>query len=370
MIDYIIVGAGLSGSVLAERIATQQNKKVLIIEKRNHIGGNCYDYYNNDGILIHKYGPHWFHTNSNSVWDYLSKFTEWIKHDHIVKSNIDHILYDIPINRNTINKLYNLDLKTDEQIQMFYDRVRDYSITNPKNAEEQVLKIVGEDLYKKFFKYYTEKQWGIKATDLDASVTARIPIRINNDGRYFTDKYQGIPRYGYTKMFENILSNKNISILLNTDYKDFLKTEIKFEKLVYTGPIDYFFDYKYGKLPYRSLKFQHETNKQETYQPYQQINYPNSENYTRIVEYKHVTKQVHPYTTIVKEYPCQANEYNEPYYPIPNPNNKILYQKYKEDANKLHNTLICGRLGNYLYYNMDQVVAESLSLFEKSKFFS
>jgi len=240
MIDYIIVGAGLSGSILAERIATQQNKKVLIIDKRNHIGGNCYDYYNNDGILIHKYGPHYFHTNSDKVFTHLSQFTEWIEHEHIVKSNIDGLLYDIPINRNTINKLYNLDLKTDAQVQMFFDKVKDYSIINPTNSEEQVLKLVGKDLYEKFFKYYTEKQWDIKATNLDASVTARIPIRINDDNRYFTDKYQGIPKYGYTKMFEKLLSNKNISVILNTDYEDFLNTtKINFNKLIYLGKNQY-----------------------------------------------------------------------------------------------------------------------------------
>ncbi|WP_158828338.1 UDP-galactopyranose mutase [Mucilaginibacter lacusdianchii] len=364
MFDYLIVGAGYSGSVLAERIATQLNKKVLVVDRRSHIAGNAYDYYNEDGILVHKYGPHWFHTNDKNVFDYLSRFTEWRFHYHRVKSYVDGMLLPIPINHDTLNTLYGLKLTSPKEVQAYYDSVK-VSIANPKNSEEMVISQVGEDLYQKFFKGYTLKQWDLNPKDLAASVTARIPTRTNRDDRYFTDTYQGVPKHGYTEMFVKMLSHPNISIMLQTDYKNIIN-DIKFNKLIYTGPIDSFFDYKFGKLPYRSLRFEHETFNQENYQGYQQINYPNDYDFTRIVEWKHATGQKSPVTTITREYSLLAEGDMEKYYPIPKEDNHELYKKYKAEVDKLENVFFCGRLADYKYYNMDQVVARALSIFEKN----
>jgi UDP-galactopyranose mutase len=363
MYDYLIVGAGFSGAVLAERIATQLNKKVLIVDKRNHIGGNAYDYFNEHGILVHKYGPHWFHTNDKGVFDYLSQFTEWIYHYHRVKTYVDGKLLPIPINMDTLNGLYGLQLSSFDEVADYYQNVK-ADIGRPANAEEQVLAHVGEDLYNKFFKGYTLKQWEIHPKDLAASVTARIPTRVNRDDRYFTDKYQVMPKHGYTRMFEKILENDNISILLKTDYKELLST-LKFDKLIYTGPIDSFFDYRFGKLPYRSLRFEHETLFQETYQSTQQVNYPNDYDFTRIVEWKHATKQKSHVTTITREYPIQADDSNEKYYPIPREENQLLFEKYQKEAQRLESVIFCGRLADYKYYNMDQVIARALTIFKK-----
>lgn len=363
MFDYLIVGAGYSGSVLAERIATQLNKKVLVVDKRSHVGGNAYDYYNEHGILVHKYGPHWFHTNDKKVFDFLSKFTEWRYHYHRVKTYVDGKLVPIPINLDTLNELYGFNLKSPEEVQEYYNKVKVF-IQNPRNSEEMVISQVGEDLYKKFFKGYTLKQWEIDPKDLAASVTARIPTRTNRDDRYFTDTYQGIPKHGYTEMFNKMLSHPNISIMLQTDYKSIID-EIKFATLIYTGPIDSFFDYKFGKLPYRSLRFEHETFPQESYQSHQQINFPNDYDFTRIVEWKHATGQKSNLTTITREYSLLAEGDMEKYYPIPKEGNHELYRKYKAEADKLNNVLFCGRLADYKYYNMDQVVARALMIFEQ-----
>lgn len=363
MYDFLIVGAGFSGCVLAERIASQLNKKVLIVEKRNHIGGNAYDYYNEYGILVHKYGPHWFHTNDKKVFQYLSQFTEWIPHYHRVRTYVDGMLLPIPINMDTVNMLYGMNLQSPQEVQAFYDSVRDKSITKPQNAEEMVISLVGEDLYKKFFKGYTLKQWEIHPRELAASVTARIPTRTNRDDRYFTDTYQCMPKYGYTAMFEKMIQHKNIHVLLKVDYKEVIDV-IKFNKMIYTGPIDTFFDYIHGKLPYRSLRFEHETYPQEFYQAYQQINYPNEYDFTRIVEWKHATHQKHPYTTITKEYSLLAGENDEKYYPIPKEDNHERFNLYKKEAEKEKNVYFCGRLADYKYYNMDQVVARALHIFE------
>jgi UDP-galactopyranose mutase len=363
MFDYLIVGAGYSGSVLAERIATQLNKKVLLVDRRDHIAGNAYDYYNEDGVLMHKYGPHWFHTNDRKVFEYLSKFTEWRFHEHRVKSYVDGRLFTFPINMDTLNELYGFDLTSPEQVQQYYDQVKS-EIKNPRNAEEMVVSQVGEDLYNKFFKGYTLKQWEIDPKDLAASVTARIPTRTNKDDRYFTDTYQGVPKQGYTSMFTKMLSNSYISIRLQTDYRDILK-EVSFKTLIYTGPIDSYFDYKFGKLPYRSLRFEHETHQQEFYQSNQQINYPNDYGFTRIVEWKHATGQKSDVTTITREYSVLAKNGMEKYYPIPQEDNHKLYGKYKAEADKLENVFFCGRLADYKYYNMDQVVARALMIYER-----
>jgi len=361
--DYVIVGAGYSGSVLAERIASQLEERVLLIDRRNHVAGNAYDYYNEHGILVHKYGPHWFHTNNKNVFDYLSKFTEWRYHYHRVRSSVDGMLLPIPINLNTLNLLYGLNLQSPKEVQAYYDSVKT-PISNPANSEEMVISQVGEDLYKKFFKGYTLKQWETEPKDLAASVTARIPTRTNKDDRYFTDTYQGVPKYGYTAMFNKMLSHPLISVMLQTDYKDVIDS-LNFKKLIYTGPIDSYFDYKYGKLPYRSLRFEHETFSQAFYQEHQQINYPNDYDFTRVVEWKHATGQESLKTTITREYSMLATGNMEKYYPVPRDENHELYKKYKAEADKLENVVFCGRLADYKYYNMDQVVAKALMIFEK-----
>ena len=363
MFDFLIVGAGYSGSVLAERIASQLGQKVLVVDRRSHIGGNAYDYYNEDRILIHKYGPHWFHTNDKKVFGYLSQFTDWRYHFHRVKTYVDGKLLPFPINLDTLNELYGFDLRSSREVQEYFDKVK-ACIQNPKNAEEMVLSQVGEDLYKKFFKGYTLKQWEIDPKDLAASVTARIPVRTNRDDRYFTDTYQGMPKNGYTCMFNKMLDHPNISIMLQTDYRSILDS-VKFDKLIYTGPIDDFFNYKFGKLPYRSLRFEHQTFHKEYYQGSQQVNYPNEYDYTRVVEWKHATGQESNVTTITREYSCLAEGDMEKYYPIPKEDNHELYRKYKAEADKLDKVFFCGRLADYKYYNMDQVVARALMIFEQ-----
>ncbi|MBK8945844.1 MAG: UDP-galactopyranose mutase [Ignavibacteriae bacterium] len=359
--DYLIVGAGFAGSVFAERIASQLNKKVLIVEKRNHIGGNAYDEFDEHGILVHKYGPHIFHTNSKKVFDYLSQFTEWRFYEHRVLAKLNDELYPIPINRTTINKLYNKKFTTDEEVAEFYNSVKEkrYPI---KNSEDIIVNQVGIDLYEKFFKFYTKKQWNLDPAELSPTVCGRIPVRTNDDDRYFTDKYQFMPKDGYTKMFEKMLDNKNIEILLNTDYKKIVN-EIDFIKMIYTGPIDYFFDYKFGKLPYRSIKFEWENFNKEKFQDAAVVNHVDkSEDFTRVSEYKYLTGQEKSTTTISKEF-AQVN--GEPYYPIPTNQNEELYKKYKTEAEKIENVFFCGRLAEYKYYNMDQVVANCFLEYEK-----
>ncbi len=362
--DYVIVGAGLSGCVFAERIASQLHKSVLIIEKRDHIGGNCYDFYNDDGILVHKYGPHWFHTNDKRIFDYLSQFTEWRIHEHRVRSCVEGKLLPFPINRHTINLLYGLDLKTSEEVREYYETVRVKDIVFPRNAEEVIVSQVGWDLYNKFYKNYTTKQWAMNPSLLEGSVTARIPIRVDTDDRYFTDIFQGVPSNGYTALLNEMIDLKNITVALDTDYKTLIES-ISFNKMIYTGPIDYFFDHVHGMLPYRSLRFEHETLNIEFYQQYQQVNYPNDFDFTRIVEWKHATGQKNPKTTITREYPCCQDETNEKLYPIITRPNLELLKKYNSMATKLKNVKFCGRLAEYKYYNMDQVVARALSIYEK-----
>ncbi len=359
MYDYLIVGAGFAGSVLAERLASKANKKVLLIDKRSHIGGNAYDYYNNDGILIHKYGPHIFHTNSKEVFDYLGKFTEWRPYEHHVLASVDGQLVPLPINQNTVNTLYGLNLSQTEVQDFFNSKAekKDRILT----SEDVVVNAVGRELYEKFFKHYTFKQWALDPSELDASVTARVPTRTNKDNRYFTDTYQSMPLHGYTNMFQRMLEHPNINIMLNTDYKDMVD-EINFKTLIYTGPIDAYFNYCFGKLPYRSIIFKNQTIDSEIYQSTGTINYPTSQAYTRITEFKHLTGQKHEKTSIVFEYPTAEGD---PYYPIPRKENMDIYNRYKKLALSEPNTFFTGRLGTYRYYNMDQVVAQSLTLFKK-----
>ena len=359
MFDYLIVGAGFAGSVLAERLATRSNKKVLIIYKRSHIAGNAYDHYNEEGILVHKYGPHIFHTNSKDVFDYLSQFTEWRSYEHRVLASVDGQLVPMPINLDTINKMYGLNL-TSFQLEEFFESVAE-KVPEIKTSEDVVVSKVGRELYEKFFKYYTRKQWGMDPSELDKSVTSRVPTRTNRDNRYFTDTFQAMPLHGYTKMFENMLSHPNIKIMLNTDYKEIVNM-IPFKEMIFTGPVDEYFDYKFGKLPYRSLEFKHETLSTETYLPAAVVNYPNEHAYTRITEFKYLTGQKHPKTSLVYEFP-QAE--GDPYYPVPRPENAELYNKYKKLADQTPEVHFVGRLATYKYYNMDQVVAQALTLYKK-----
>lgn len=359
MFDFLIVGAGFAGSVLAERLATQANKKVLILDKREHIGGNAYDYFNTDGILIHKYGPHIFHTNSKEVFEYLGQFTPWRPYEHRVLASVDGQLVPIPINLNTINQLYGLNLNSSEVESFFASKAE--KVAGIKTSEDVVVSKVGRELYEKFFRGYTRKMWDLDPSELDASVTARVPTRTNRDDRYFTDTYQAMPLYGYTTMFQNMLKHPNIKVMLNTDYKDIIDL-IPYHSLIFTGPVDEYFNYCYGKLPYRSLEFQFETVDREVFQPTGTVNYPNEQLYTRITDFKYLTGQKHPKTAIVYEFPKAEGD---PYYPVPRPENAELYKKYQQLASSMTNTYFVGRLATYKYYNMDQVVAQALTTFKK-----
>lgn len=359
MFDFLVVGAGFAGSVIAERLASQAQKKVLIVDKRSHIGGNAYDCYNDDGLLIHKYGPHIFHTNSQEVFQYLSQFTEWRSYQHQVLASVDGQLVPIPINLNTINQLYGLNL-TSFQVEDFFAAAAEKR--EPiRTSEDVVVNRVGRELYEKFFRGYTRKQWGLDPSELDATVTARVPVRTNRDNRYFTDSYQAMPLRGFTRMFENMLSHPNIKVMLNTDYRE-VERLIPYQQMIYTGPVDEFFDYRYGKLPYRSLEFKHETLNMPVHQPVAVVNYPNDNLYTRVTEFKYLTGQEHTKTSIVYEFPRAEGD---PYYPVPRPENAELYKKYQALADATPKTYFVGRLATYKYYNMDQVVAQALTVFKK-----
>lgn len=359
MFDYLIVGAGFAGSVLAERLARGSGLKVLLVDRRPHIGGNAYDCYDDAGILIHRYGPHIFHTNSREVFEYLSGFTRWRPYEHRVRASVDGQLVPIPINLDTINQLYGLKL-TSMELEQFFQ-----SVAEPREAvrtsEDVVVGRVGRELYEKFFRGYTRKQWGLDPSQLDAMVTARVPVRTNRDDRYFSDTYQAMPLRGYTRMFENMLDHPDIKILLNTDYRE-VEAVIPFKKMIYTGPVDEYFGYRYGKLPYRSLKFQHETVNEERVQPVAVINYPNEHLYTRVTEFKHLTGQEHKKSSVVYEYPLPEGD---PYYPVPRPENGELYKKYQALAEEKPDVCFVGRLATYKYYNMDQVVAQALSVYAR-----
>ena len=357
--DYLIVGSGYAGSVLAERLACGSGKQVLLIDRRSHIGGNAHDCYDDAGILIHKYGPHIFHTNSKEVFDYLSRFTTWRQYQHKVLAHVDGQLVPIPINLDTINKLYGLNLNSFQMEEFLATRAE--KIEQIRTSEDVVVSKVGRELYEKFFRGYTRKQWGLDPSELDSQVTARVPTRTNRDDRYFTDSYQAMPRNGFTRMFESMLDHPNIHILLNTDYRD-VKDIIPYRELIFTGPVDEFFDYRFGKLPYRCLEFQHETLNQALFQPVAVVNYPNENAFTRITEFKHLTGQEHPKTSIVYEFPQSEGD---PYYPVPREENQALYKKYEELADSTPGVTFVGRLATYRYYNMDQIVGQALATFRR-----
>jgi UDP-galactopyranose mutase len=357
--DYLIVGAGYAGSVLAERLARGSGKKVLLVDRRPHIGGNAYDCYDDAGILIHKYGPHIFHTNSREVFEYLSTFTEWRPYEHRVRASVDGQLVPIPINLDTINQLYGLSLNSME-VEGFFASMAE-ARDSIRTSEDVVVARVGRELYEKFFRGYTRKQWGLDPSQLDAMVTSRVPVRTNRDDRYFTDTYQAMPQRGYTRMFERMLDHPNIKILLNCDYRE-IRNEIAYDKLIFTGPVDEFFDYRYGKLPYRSLRFDFRTVNEEWAQSAAVINYPNEHLYTRVTEFKRLTGQEHLKSTLVYEFPQSEGD---PYYPVPRPENAELYKKYQALAEATPDVQFVGRLATYKYYNMDQVVGQALSVYAR-----
>ncbi len=363
--DTLVVGAGYAGSILAERLASQCGHKVLVVDRRDHIGGNAYDYYDEHGVLVHKYGPHIFHTNSDKVVEYLSQFTEWRPYEHRVVAEVDGKHVPIPINRTTVNELYGLDLKTDEEVQAFYDE-RAEPMDFIRNSEDVVVAKVGRELYEKFFRGYTRKQWERDPSELDKSVCARIPLRTNDDDRYFGDKFQNMPAEGYTAIFERMLDHPDIEVRTSTEFDD-VKDEVEYGHLVYTGPIDAYFDLRFGKLPYRSLEFElrsEPTPDGGMVLPRATVNQPSFDvPYTRITEYRHMTGQAdHDWTTMHVEYPRSEGD---PYYPIPNDETQALYKRYAALADQEPDVTFVGRLARYQYLNMDQVVGQALATFEK-----
>ncbi len=357
--DYLIVGAGFAGAVCARELADAGNS-VLVIDKRDHIGGNAYDRRDAHGVLIHEYGPHIFHTNSERVWHYLSRFTAWRTYEHRVRAVVDGKPYPIPINRTTINQLYGLDLD-EAGVAAYLESVREPRDAI-KTSEDVVLSSVGTDLCEKFFRGYTRKQWGLDLSQLSAGVAARIPTRTNDDDRYFTDTFQAMPKDGYTSMFNRMLGHPNIDVRVGVDFAE-VDHRIDRDATIYTGPIDEYFKYRYGRLPYRSLRFEHEhLAAVQRHQNVGTVNYPNDHAYTRITEFKHLTGQECEGTSIVREIPCAEGD---PYYPVPNPDNERQFKLYEHLAEQERNVHFIGRLAQYRYYNMDQVVAAALTLTEK-----
>jgi UDP-galactopyranose mutase len=361
--DYLVVGAGFAGAVMAERLADDAGKRVLVIDRRPHVAGNAYDCHDAAGILIHQYGPHIFHTNSPEIFEYLSRFTEWRPYEHRVLASVGEKLLPIPINRTTINGLFGLDLASDEEAQAFL-ATRAEPREPIQTSEDVVIAAVGQELYETFFRGYTRKQWGIDPSELDRSVTARVPTRTNTDDRYFGDRFQYMPANGYTAMFEAMLDHPNIDVRTGVDFAE-VRDKLSYDQLVFTGPIDEFFDFRFGKLPYRSLSFDHRTLEQEWLQPVAVVNYPDEGvPYTRVTEYKHLTGQQAARTSVTYEYPRAEGD---PYYPIPRAENQALYKQYEALAATVPNVMFVGRLATYRYYNMDQVVGQALATYRRHR---
>jgi UDP-galactopyranose mutase len=360
--DYLIVGAGFAGAVLAERLAAGLNKRILLIDRRPHIGGNAFDEVNSAGVLIHRYGPHVFHTNAEEIVTYLSRFTRWRQYEHRVLAHLgEGLCLPFPINRTTLNRLYGLNLSSDREAEAFFSSRAEPRKTI-RTAEDAVVSKIGRDLYERFFRGYTRKHWDLDPSELAASVTARISSRNNLDDRYFTDRFQAIPADGYARMFETMLDHANITVMTGVDFQD-VRREPSYEELIYTGAIDTYFEHRFGILPYRSLAFRHETLNQEWFQSVAVVNYPDEATpHTRISEHKYITGQTHPMTTITYEYPGTDGE---PYYPIPRPENYALLTRYQVLARATPRVHFVGRQATYRYYNMDQVVAQALATFRK-----
>ena len=358
--DTLVVGAGFAGSVIAERLASQAGQRVLVVDKRPHVGGNAYDRHDEAGLLIHPYGPHIFHTNSADVFAYLSQFTAWRPYQHRVLCSVDGQLLPMPINLDTVNRLYGLQLSAFD-MEGFLAGVAE-KVDQVRSSEDVVVSRVGRDLYEKFFRGYTRKQWALDPSQLDKSVTARVPTRTDRDGRYFTDAFQAMPLHGYTRMFERILAHPNITVRTAVDYREARRT-VPHRRLIWTGPVDEFFGFRFGKLPYRSLRFEHRTLERERFQPVGTVNYPAEDvPFTRISEYKHMTGQEHPFTSVTYEFPRAEGE---PYYPIPRPENQALYKRYEALADAATDVWFVGRLATYRYYNMDQIVGQALATFQR-----
>lgn len=367
--DWLIVGAGLTGVTFAERIASQLGQRVLIIDQRDHIGGNAWDEYNASGILEHKYGPHIFHTNSGEVWEYLSQFTDWRAYTHKVIAQVDGKLVPIPFNINSIDQLftrYMAERLTEKLISSYGFGAR-VPILKLREAEDEDLRFLADYIYKNIFESYTRKQWALSPEDLSSSVTARVPILVSRDDRYFQDRFQAMPVAGYGAMIRRMLAHENIHTLLNTRWQD-VKGEVTFSNMIFTGAIDEYFGFKHGPLPYRSLRFDVTTHWQPQFQSAAVVNYPNDYDYTRITEQKMLTGQMHPYTTVLVEYPePHIHGKTIPYYPIPTESNRLHYKLYERETEMEKNVIFAGRLGDYQYYNMDQAVARALSQFKRFK---
>lgn len=359
--DYVIVGAGFAGAVLAERLASQANQRCLVLDRRHHLAGNAYDFQDRAGVLLHAYGPHYFRTNSQRIVDYLSQFTGWHEVEYRILSWVDGRYWQFPINLNTFEQLVGHP-STSEEMQATLDEWR-LPIDEPANSEEVILSQVGPKLYEMFFKNYTRKHWQRDPSELDASVCGRIPIRTNRDDRYLSERFQALPARGYTHLFKALLRHPNIDVRLNTDFRE-AKSQLRFRRVIYTGPIDEYFDHQLGRLPYRSLRFERETLRQEYFQPTMQVNYPNDHEFTRIVEFKHATGQLLPFTTIVREYPQAHTPDTEPYYPIPATEAKAMYARYAELSQQEKHVTFVGRLANYRYLNMDQVIGMALKQYD------
>ncbi|QQE78732.1 UDP-galactopyranose mutase [Alicyclobacillus sp. SO9] len=375
--DYVVIGAGFAGATIAERIATVLKKKVLVIEQRSHIGGNAYDTVDENGILIHRYGPHIFHTKLPHVWEYLSEFTDWTTYHHRVLGVIDGKTVPIPFNYESLHQTFPpaLAKRIEEKLTHQFQYNSKIPILRLLEESDADLQFLADYIYNKVFLNYTVKQWGVRPEEIDPTVTSRVPIYLSRDDRYFQDKYQAMPKKGYTKMFESMLFRENISLLLNTDYKEVLRADLETGDLfvfgqpfqgtvIYTGPIDSFFNYQFGELPYRSLNFEFEHYETEFYQSTGTVNYPNDYDFTRITEFKHLTAQTSSSTTIVREYPqSYVPGVNIPYYPVKNDENHALYRKYMQRAKDLRKVIFLGRLAEYQYYDMDAVVSKALKVF-------
>ena len=355
--DVLVVGAGFAGSVLAERLAAEAGRRVLVIDRRPHVGGNAFDQHDAAGVLIHPYGPHIFHTNSQAVFDYLSRFTAWRPYEHRVLVQVDGQLLPMPINRQTINGFFGVDLGAEEVGPFLRAKAEPVSVT--RSSADVVLGSVGREMYEAFFRGYTRKQWGLDPSELDKSVCSRVPVRTGDDDRYFLDRFQAMPLHGYTAMFEAMLAHPNITVATETDFRDVAAE--RYDEVVFTGPVDEYFGHRFGRLPYRSLEFRHETLDRPGFQRVGVVNYPDpAVPFTRITEFKHLTGQVHAQTSVCREYPTDVGD---PYYPVPRPENEALYGRYRALADATPGVWFVGRLATYRYYNMDQVVGQALATF-------
>jgi UDP-galactopyranose mutase len=358
--DILVVGAGFAGAVMAERLAADWGKRVLVVDRRPHIGGNAFDTRDAAGVLIHPYGPHIFHTNGEMIVNYLSRFTAWRPYEHRVLAEVRGERLPVPINRITINRFFGVDLAENEVDAFLAAKAE--PVADVRTSADVVLSRVGHELYEAFFQGYTRKQWGLDPSQLDKSVTARVPTRTNDDDRYFQDRFQQMPRHGYTAMFRRMLDHPGIEVALETDYAEIMRGR-RFGHVVFTGPVDEYFGHRFGKLPYRSLQFRHETRDAPWAQPVAVINYPGAAvPYTRVTEFKHLTGQVHPRTSLCYEYPSAEGD---PYYPIPRPENARLYTQYQALADATPGVTFAGRLATYRYLNMDQVVGQALATYQR-----